>query len=200
MNLGSLSFEHQSGNLNIRNRATIGGNLCNASPAADLPPVLLVLDAEVCIAGPRRSRELQLQEFFLGPGETALMPGEILTEVRFPRRPGWTVRYERLDVRQAMDIAVVGVGLAIRLNGERCTDARLALGAVAPTPIRVPEAEAELVGKQLTNETVGRAARLARDAARPISDIRASAAYRRDMVEKLVRRGLEGMRDKRALT
>ncbi len=184
----------------IRNLATVGGNLCNASPAADLPPVFLVLDAEVGIAGPQRSRKLQLQEFFLAPGETALMPGEILTEVSFPRRPGWTVRYERLDVRQAMDIAVVGAALAIRMDGEWCAEVRLALGAVAPTPIRVPEAEAELVGRELTDETIGRVARLARDAARPISDIRASATYRRDMVEKLVRRGLEGIREGRPLT
>ncbi len=184
----------------IRNLATVGGNLCNASPAADLPPVFLVLDAEVGIAGPQRSRKLQLQEFFLGPGETALMPGEILTDVRFPRRRGWTVRYERLDVRQAMDIAVVGAALAIRVDGERCAEVRLALGAVAPTPIRVPEAEATVTGSALTDEVIGHVARLARDATRPISDIRASADYRRDMVEMLVRRGLEGIRDGRALT
>jgi carbon-monoxide dehydrogenase medium subunit len=179
----------------IRNLATIGGNLCNASPAADLPPVFLVLDAEVTIAGAQRTRRLPLHDFFLGPGETALMPGEILTEVSFPRRPGWLIRYERLDVRQAMDIAIAAAGLAVRMNGGRCVEARVALGAVAPTPIRVPEAEAALAGQALKDETIGSVAGMARDAAQPISDIRASAEYRRHMVEMLVRRGLIGIRD-----
>jgi carbon-monoxide dehydrogenase medium subunit len=184
----------------IRNLATIGGNLCNASPAADLPPVFLVLDAEVTTAGARRSRRLPLQHFFLGPGETALMPGEILTEVSFPRRPGWRIRYERLDVRRAMDIAIAAVALAVWMVDGRCVEARVALGAVAPTPIRVTEAESALLGQELADDTIGAAARLARDAARPISDVRASAAYRRDMVEMLVRRGLTGIREGLPLT
>lgn len=184
----------------IRNLATVGGNVCNASPAADLPPVLLALDAEVGIAGGREARRLPLGEFFSGPGKTVLAPGEILTEVTFRRRPAWAVRYERLDVRRAMDIAIAGAALAVRMDGRQCAEARVALGAVAPTPIRVPAAEAALAGRALTDETIDRAAALARDAARPIDDIRGSARYRRDMVEMLVRRGLEGIRDGRPLT
>jgi carbon-monoxide dehydrogenase medium subunit len=184
----------------IRNLATVGGNLCNASPAADLPPVLLVLDAEVAMVGPWGSRRLPLREFFTGPGKAALAPGEILTEVSFARRAGWAVRYERLDVRRAMDIAIAGAAVALRMEGRRCAEARVALAAVAPTPIRVPEAEAALVGRELTEGTLALAAALAREAARPIDDIRASAYYRREMVAMLVRRGLEGIRDGRPLT
>ncbi len=118
----------------IRHLATVGGNLCNASPAADLSPVLLVLDAEVGIVGPAGARRLPLDRFFRGPGQTALAPGELLAWIEFPRRPAeWTVRYERLDVRRAMDIAIAGVALALRLDGRRVAEARLALGAVAPT-------------------------------------------------------------------
>ncbi len=130
----------------IRHLATVGGNLCNASPAADLPPVLLTLDAEVGIVGPAGSRRLPLHRFFRGPGQTALATGEILAWIEFPRRhAGWALRYERLDVRRAMDIAIAAVALALRRDGLRVAEARLALGAVAPTPLRVPEAEAALV-------------------------------------------------------
>ena len=176
----------------IRNLATVGGNLCNASPAADLPPVLLVLDAEVGIAGGGAPRRLALAEFFRGPGRSALMPGELLAWIEIPRRAAdWVVRYERLDVRRAMDIAIAGAALALRLEGSRVVDARIALCAVAPTPCRVPEAERALIDGRLDEAGIGRAARLARQAARPIDDVRASAPYRMAMVETLVRRGLD---------
>jgi CO/xanthine dehydrogenase FAD-binding subunit len=175
----------------IRHLATVGGNLCNASPAADLSPVLLVLDAEVGIAGPAGARRLPLDRFFRGPGQTVLGTGELLAWVEFPRvHAGWDVRYERLDVRRAMDIAIVGVALALRRDGARVAEARLALGAVAPTPLRVPEAEAALVAGGLTPSAVERAAELAMGAARPIGDVRATAGYRREMVGTLVRRAL----------
>ena len=178
----------------IRHLATVGGNLCNASPAADLSPVLLVLDADVGIAGPAGTRRLPLDRFFRGPGQTVLGTGELLAWVEFPRKhAGWDVRYERLDVRRAMDIAIVGVALAVRREGTRVTEARLALGAVAPTPLRVPEAEAALVGGGLTPRAIERAAELAMAAARPIGDVRATAAYRRDMVGALVRRAVVGL-------
>lgn len=179
------------GSPGIRHLATVGGNLCNASPAADLPPVLLVLDAEVGIAGPRGERRVPLADFFRGPGRAALDPGELLTWVGFPRRHvGWAVRYERLDVRRAMDIAIAGVALALRLDGARVTEARVALCAVAPTPLRVPTAESILTAAALSEAAITRAAELAMAAARPISDVRATAEYRRQMVGALVRRGL----------
>jgi CO/xanthine dehydrogenase FAD-binding subunit len=177
----------------IRNLATVGGNLCNASPAADLPPVLLALDAVVGLAGPQGERRLALDRFFRGPGRPALEPGELLAWVEVPRRPGWTVRYERLDVRRAMDIAIVGVALGLGGGAARPTAARVALGAVAPTPVRVPEAEAVLAADGLVPAAIERAAELAAAAARPISDVRATAGYRRDMVAALVRRGLGAM-------
>jgi CO/xanthine dehydrogenase FAD-binding subunit len=177
----------------IRHLATIGGNLCNASPAADLSPVLLVLDAEVGIAGTTGTRRLPLDQFFRGPGQTALTIGEILTWVEFPRKHGgWLVRYERLDVRRAMDIAIAGVAIALRREGARVTEARLALGAVAPTPIRAPDAEAALMEGGLTPAAIERTAALAMAVARPIGDVRATAEYRREMIGALVRRALAG--------
>jgi carbon-monoxide dehydrogenase medium subunit len=175
----------------IRNLATVGGNLCNGSPAADLPPVLLALDAEIGIAGPEGERRLALAEFFRAPGHTALRPGELLVWIEVPRRrPPWPIRYERLDVRRAMDIAIAGAALSIGREG-----ARVALCAVAPTPFRVADAETVLVEQGLTDTGIERAAALAMAAARPISDVRASAEYRRQMVGVLVRRGLEALRD-----
>jgi carbon-monoxide dehydrogenase medium subunit len=180
----------------IRNLATVGGNLCNGSPAADLPPVLLALDAEVGIAGPDGERRLPLEAFFRGPGHTALRAGELLTWVEFPRqRPPWPIRYERLDVRRAMDIAIAGAALSIRRDGGGIGEARVALGAVAPTPLRAREAEAVLVAEGLTAAAIERAAELAMATARPISDIRATAEYRWEMVGTLVRRGLQALRD-----
>ncbi len=175
----------------IRNLATVGGNLCNASPAADLPPVLLALDAEVAVAGPRGERRLALGDFFTGPGQTALAPGELLLWMAFPRtHAGWALRYERLDVRRAMDIAIAAVALGIAMDDGRVTAARLALGAVTPTPRRVPDAEGVLVAEGLSEAAIARAAELAMTATRPIGDVRATAGYRREMIGVLVRRGL----------
>jgi CO/xanthine dehydrogenase FAD-binding subunit len=175
----------------IRHLATVGGNLCNASPAADLSPVLLVLDAVVGIAGRAEARRLPLDQFFVGPGQTALAVGELLAWLELPRKDAsWSVRYERLDVRRAMDIAIVGVAVALRRDGARVAEARLALGAVAPTPRRVPEAEAALMEGGLAPSAIARAAEHSMGAAQPISDVRATAEYRRQMVGTLVRRAL----------
>jgi carbon-monoxide dehydrogenase medium subunit len=175
----------------IRNLATVGGNLCNGSPAADLPPVLLALDAEVGIAGPGGERRLPLADFFRGPGQTALRPGELLVWIEVPRRrPPRPIRYERLDVRRAMDIAIAGAAVSVGAG-----EARVALCAVAPTPLRVVDAEAVLAEQGLKAGAIERAAALAVAAARPITDVRATAEYRRQMVGVLVRRGLEALRD-----
>jgi CO/xanthine dehydrogenase FAD-binding subunit len=178
----------------IRNLATVGGNLCNASPAADLPPVLLALDARVGVTGPGGERRLALTDFFRGPGRTVLEAGEVLAWIEVPRRDAsWVIRYERLDVRRAMDIAIAGVALAVRLDGRRVTEARVALCAVAPTARRVPDAERALVEEGLGDGGIRRAAALAREASQPIDDVRASAEYRRLMVETLVGRGLQAI-------
>jgi carbon-monoxide dehydrogenase medium subunit len=179
----------------IRNLATVGGNLCNASPAADLPPVLLALDAEVGIAGPAGERRVPLERFFRGPGQTVLGPGELLVWVEIPRRRRpRSVRYERLDVRRAMDIAIAGAAVGVGAGPEG-REARVALCAVAPTPLRVWDAEAVVADDGLGDAAVARAAALAMAAARPIDDVRATAEYRREMVGILVRRGLEALRD-----
>jgi aerobic carbon-monoxide dehydrogenase medium subunit len=178
----------------IRHLATVGGNLCNASPAADLPPVLLTLDAEVEIVGASGPRRLPLERFFRGPGQTALATGEILAWIQFPRRhAGWVLRYERLDVRRAMDIAIAGVAIALRRDGVRVAEARVALGAVAPAPLRVPDAEAALVAGGLHPSAIERVVELAVAAARPITDVRATAEYRRDMVGMLLRRAFAAL-------
>ncbi|KAF0242372.1 MAG: carbon-monoxide dehydrogenase medium [Planctomycetota bacterium] len=158
---------HEMGSPQVRAMSTAGGNLCNASPAADLAPPLLCLDATMKVWGLRGERHVPLREFFLGPGKTALEPGEILTEIRIPPAlaKGCFIKF---CTRRAMDLAFVSVACAA--VGK---DVRLALGAVAPTPIRVlPSVE----------EAMKRCA--------PIDDVRASAEYRREMVRVLVRRAL----------
>lgn len=175
----------------IRGLATVGGNCCNASPAADLAPPLLVLDAVAAIAGPRGRRTLPLREFFAGPGATALTPGELLVAIELPARPEpWRAAFERLDQRRAMDIALVSVAAALRLEGGRVAEARVALGAVAPTPLRATAAETALVGRPLDAAALDAAAQAAMAQARPITDHRASAEYRRAMVGVLVQRAL----------
>ena len=176
----------------IRNLATIAGNICRASPSADLPPALLVLDATVKLAGPLGERIVPLVDFFTGPGKTVLRPDEILTEIRLPpSQPDRGAAYIKHSPRRAMDLASVGVAAAITLEAGLCRQARIALGAVAPTPRRSFQAEALLTGQIPTPDLILQAAEAAAAEANPISDVRASAAYRRQMVRVLVRRALQ---------
>ncbi|HEX2171221.1 MAG TPA: FAD binding domain-containing protein [Dehalococcoidia bacterium] len=175
----------------IQNRATLAGNLCNASPAADTTPALLAHFARVRLTGPAGDREIPLDHFFTGPGRTVRKKGEILTEIVLPVvAPRSASAYYKLSPRGAMDIAIVGVAVQVALDtaGDRIEEIGIALGAVAPTPIRAIEAEAVLRGRTVRDDLLAEAARAARSAARPISDIRGSAAYRSAMVETLVRR------------
>ena len=182
------------GSPQIRGLATLGGNLSNASPSADTAPVLLALDAEVVIASGTGERQLPLADFFVGPGRSILKPGELLTAVLLPRiwRAG-TARYLKHAPRRAMDLAVVGVAASYGDRGGR-PELRIALGAVAPTPMRARAAEALLSAAPVLDEAVTRraAACAAREAA-PISDVRASAEYRRYMIEALVVRALRAV-------
>jgi CO/xanthine dehydrogenase FAD-binding subunit len=180
----------------IRNRATIGGNLCNASPAADTAVPLLLMDAVIEIAsrGPSgtASRKVPIAEFFTGPGSTVLSPAELLTFVHFRPQPrGVFADWEKLGTRPAMEIAVASVGLAIKLEDGVVTRARVAYGSVAPIPLRGLKAEAELAGKALSPAVIARCEAAAREEIKPISDVRASAAYRREIVAVLLRRMLE---------
>jgi CO/xanthine dehydrogenase FAD-binding subunit len=175
----------------VRARGTLGGNLCTASPAADTVPALLVLDAEVVLLGLEGERRLQLGEFLTGPGQTALGPGEMLKSVFVPTTSlGTGMAFEKLGKRKALIISVVNVAALLVAEGGRIQDARLALGAVAPTVVRCPEAEAFLVGREPVESTFAEAAYLIHETIRPIDDVRASAAYRRVAAEGLATRAL----------
>lgn len=176
--------------IQIRNLATIGGNLCNAAPSADLAPILIALRAVARIAGSQQERRVPLEEFFLGPGKTVLAVDELLTAVEVPPPIGLAL-YLKHSPRECMDIAVVGVGLSLQMADRRCVEARLVLGAVAPTPLRARRAEDELIGGVPSLDRIARAARIAAEEAEPIDDVRGAAWYRRKMIEVLTRRGLE---------
>ena len=181
------------GSWQIRNMGTVGGNLCTASPSAEIGPILLALDAEVEIAGPKGRRTVPIGQFHTGVRRTVLEPDELLLEVRIPAPKGRTgSNYIKLKERQKMDIAFVGVASVVELEpGDGVVkQARIVLGAVAVTPIHAEQAEAKLRGQRLTDELVVEAGRLAAEAAKPISDIRASADYRRSMVDVLTQRTL----------
>ncbi len=178
----------------LRTRATMGGNLCNASPAADTAPAALVLEANLILSGPLGERCLPAGEFFLGPGQSALEPGEFLSRVEIPEPPpGATGHYLKLGRNALGDLAIVGAA-AFRFLDPLAPSGycfRLALASVAPTPIRVPAAEKILSESGLTPEAIDAAGGAAMDTARPIDDIRASAAYRKAMVGALTRRALQ---------
>ncbi|MBI3328234.1 MAG: xanthine dehydrogenase family protein subunit M [Nitrospinae bacterium] len=178
------------GSVQTRNRATVVGNLCNASPAADTAPALMGYGAQVKIASLQGERTVPLEEFFVGPAKTALQDNELVAEVLLPaplpRTGGSFVR----RTRTAMDIAVVCGAAVLSLANGRCREVRIALGAVAPTPIRAPRAEGALRGQALTERLIEEASRIAAEEARPIDDVRSTAEYRREMVHVLTRRGL----------
>jgi carbon-monoxide dehydrogenase medium subunit len=177
----------------VRNVGTVGGNIANGSPAADVVPVLLALDAAVTCVGADGERTMALEEFLVGPGQTACRPGELLTSVRFAAPAGRAATaFLKAGRRRAMEIAVVCVAARLTLDAgsERCVAARIALGAVAPTTWRAREAERVLEGRALTPEALREAGRAAAAGCRPISDVRASARYRQHLVETLVPRAL----------
>lgn len=180
------------GSLQTMNMGTIGGNVCNAAPSADSVPGLLVLDAEAIVVGTGGRRSQPLAEFFTGPGMTTLKPGELLAELRLPAPAAATgSAYVRHTPRKQMDIAVVGVAVALTLKGEQIERARVALGAVAPTPIRSTGAESALEGKSADNETFAKAAEAAAKDSSPISDVRGSAEFRRHLVRVMTERMLK---------
>jgi carbon-monoxide dehydrogenase medium subunit len=179
------------GSVQVRNLATLGGNLCNAAPSADMAPPLLALDAEAVIAGPSGQRRVSMASFFLGVRRTVLAPGELLLEIIVPAQGAQSGgNYLRHTPRRELDIAVVGVASQITLSGGRCTAARIALAAVAPVPLRATDAEQALVGQPLTPQQIERAAELASGAARPIDDHRGSIEFRNHLVRVLTRRTL----------
>jgi CO/xanthine dehydrogenase FAD-binding subunit len=179
------------GSVQVRNLATLGGNLCNAAPSADMAPPLLALDAEAVIAGPKGERRIPIADFFTGVRRTVLAPDELLVELVVPAPgPRSGGQYLRHTPRRELDIAVVGVASQLTLSDGVCSKARIALAAVAPVPLRARAAEQALEGKPVTAEAIERAAELAVGVAKPISDQRGSADYRRHLVRVLTRRTL----------
>lgn len=183
------------GGIAIQGRATVGGNLCNAVPSGDCIPALIVLGAVCTIAGPLGNRAVPVASFCTAPGQTVLDRGELLVSVHLPvPKPNSGARYLRFIPRSEMDLAVVGVGASVVLSEdhERISAARIALGAVAPTPLLVVAAGEYLVGKAPSEEVVAEAAILAQEATRPITDVRGTAAQRRHLAGVLTRRALRG--------
>lgn len=175
----------------IRNRATIAGNICNAVPSADSAPALLCLDSKLVCSSLNGNRAIEIGKFFSGPNRTVLKPDEILKEIQVPNLPeGSKGVYLKISTRSRMDLALVGVAAVLSFENGFIGDARIGLGAVAPVPMRAKKAEESLVGKRASEKTIDRAARLAAEEAEPITDHRASSEYRRMMVEVLVRRAL----------
>ncbi len=188
----------QIASVQVRNVGTVAGNICNASPSADTVPLLIVMGAEVKLLDANgRSRTMPLENFFVGPGKTALAEGELLEMIQVPDAPDRSGgAYVKLSLRRAMDLATVGAACFLTLDeGMVCRDVRIALGAVAPTPIRVKEAEKALKGSSLNDDDLEKVAAAAIATAKPITDVRGSAEYRRRMVgvltKKVVRQAWE---------
>ena len=186
------------GSMAIRNMATIGGNLCNAAPSAENAPGLLCFEAQLKIVGPKGERVNPITEFFVGPGKTALRKGEILVEIQVPPpKPGTNAIYFKHSPRGSIDLAIVGVAVVATFDGDVVKDIKIGLGAVAPTPIRAVEAEAAVKGKKLTEALIEKCAVTAAGEAKPISDVRGSAEYRKEMVAVYTRRALKSFISKR---
>ncbi len=179
------------GGIQIQGRASLGGNLCNATPSADSVPVMIALGATAMIAGPNGTREVAVEDFCTGPGRNVLQRGEMLAAIHFPPPvPNSGAHYIRFTPRNEMDIAVAGVGVSVVIENGTFKSARLALASVAPTPLFVKEAGDALAGRPVDEDSVRLAAGIARDAARPITDMRGTIEYRKHLCEVLTRRAL----------
>ena len=177
----------------IRNSATIGGNLCNCSPCADTAPPLFVLEARAEILGPDGTREIAMTDLMVGPGEVGLGDHDLLTAIIVDRPPAGARGIFLKKTRVSMDLALVNLAALLVLDGETCATVRLCAGSVGPTPLRLTEAEQALTGKRLTPELLSEARKLGAAAVQPISDIRASADYRRQIVGVFVERALQAL-------
>ena len=183
----------QIGSVQVRNKGTIGGNLCHASPSADLAPALIAFDGNVKIVGRKGERKEKIEDFLLGPGMTILQPDEIVTEIQIPAPSANTGGvYLKFSPREAMDLAMVGVATLVTLDSSNyiCTKARIVLGAVAPMPIRIKNAEKILEGKKIGRELIREVSIIAVEEAKPISDIRGSDWYRKEIIKVLVEQGI----------
>jgi len=184
-------------NEEVRHMATVAGNLCNAAPSADTAPPLIAMRAEVTLASANGERRAPLDQFFKGPGLTAMQRGEIMTSIHVPApQPKSGASYMRISARCGVDIAAVGVGVMAVLNGAGLRDARIVLGAVAPIPMRATKTEDLMKERKWTRDLAEEAGNVAAEEAKPITDVRASAEWRRKMVAVLTRRTLEEARER----
>ena len=183
----------QLGSVAIRNVATLGGNLCNAAPSAETAPSFIALSVKARIAGPDGERIVSLEDFFTGPGSTVLKTGDLLVEIQVPPpSPQTKGVYLKHGIRGAIDLAIVGVAVILTMDAksEVCQDINIVLGAVAPTPMRARNAEEMIRGKRIDEALISKSAQAASEESRPISDVRASAQYRKEMVAVFTRRAL----------
>lgn len=189
---GVVEAANLIGSVQVRNRATMAGNLCNASPAADSVPALVAAGATCVVAGPAGLREVPVEAIPVAPGRTSLGPGEFVVEIRLPAQPSrGSDAYLRSTPRTEMDIAVVGVGVSLVLDDEgTCTAARVALGAVGPTVVLVEKAGAALIGSKLDDDTLAELSKAAQAACNPIDDKRGTVSYRKAMAGVLARRAV----------
>ena len=179
------------GGTQIQGRASFGGNLCNAAPSADAIPALIAHGATANITGPNGDRQVLVEDFCTGPGTSVLKPGELLVSIHVPApSKGFGARYIRFIPRNEMDIAVAGAGVSVVMDNGNIKSARVSLASVAPTPLLVAEAGAALAGKAPTDDNIRVASDLARSAARPITDMRGTIEYRKQLCEVLTRRAL----------
>ena len=176
------------GSMQIRNVATIGGNLSNCSPCADTALPLLVLDAKVRLQSIEGSREIPIQEFFLGPGKSCLGSDEILTDILLAAPAAGTRAVFFKKGRVRMDLAIASVAALFEMDGEKCKKARLAAGSVGPVPMRLPKVEALFEQSPIDDDTIAKAGRLAADSIAPITDIRSTEDYRRRIIKVFVER------------
>lgn len=190
---------HATANVQIRNMASVSGNLCNAAPSAENAPVMMAMGAQVNIVGPDGPKSVSLDEFFKGPGQTVLKQGELLTSINVPVPPkGAGTSYQHISARGKVDISAVGVGTMLTMNGDVCEDVRIFLGAVAPTPIMAVNAQNVLKNNKLTEELLQTAGLEASKECKPITDMRASAEYRTLMVAVLTGRAIDESRKRAA--
>lgn len=188
---GLLEAARNLGSVQIRNAATIGGNLCNGSPAADMAPALLVLGAMVRLQKGKKTRDVSLEDFFLGPGKTCLDAEEILTDILLDSPEPDTKTIFLKKGRVKMDLALASVAALLRTDGDKILRVRLAAGSVAPVPVRLRPVEALLEGARISPRLLVEAQKIASEAVSPISDIRATETYRRHLMGLLVKRAVE---------
>lgn len=175
----------------IRHMGTVAGNIASAVPSADIPPILITLNASLTLVGTQGERTLPLEEVFIGPGKTVLANDEIITEIIIPDQKYTGSGYYKFALRKSGALAVVGVAATINVEEDMIKDVKIALGAVSPTPVRAKEAEKFLIGKKISNELLEKAGSIASGECKPISDFRASAEYRTDLVRIYTKRVLE---------